>query len=1268
MGRRRKKKGGRLVADDVLAGRARASVEELLQLIHQTNPTDLGLSKKETADRYATKSRLQSVLLRDHFDKVRTTPEQGGDVIAIAHRYGAGDACHAPVSELDEDVRAKVRRYLDEEAAPSPPEEVITSSKPQELPPGDEPPPAELADLSEAELIGAGQAALESWDYDRARASFSLAVARSGSAQAAKSLLELLVDHLGLDREALAVSPRLSRDALRDEDVRGLLGVAAARTGDVSRAADFIEGVRTPKSAEVCVILADHSCKQGDERALNHWLKTAKDRGAPQYELGRLESALAKLREARRTPLEEELERVWETGDLEQSKHLAEELLREHPGSSTARRVLRDLRELDDQRRQQELLELFEEALSSGETALALNHLRGAVALGGDRAEELRQRLTELEKQERERRQEQELANVIKLVEAGALAKGLLGYTRLDNDQRARVRDEFDSPMFGWLEELDASKASTKARSSFVDGVLAFHQAHRSLAEGQAAEAESLLGQHERVLRSLKAFKSTRATVNDALARAAVAEQQALLNRAEQDFNRGDVRQARIALSRLNTKILPAGDFHRLAELDELLRHEEEVERLAKQVELYETNDDLLEAWRLAGQLAQLMIGAERDRWKEHQEDLGRRLRRQWRVETTNADGMHALVGFRLPLSKGIAPVWLTEDGRRVILATSRSDWLFIWVLNVESSEIEECVSLRTPKPLGDYIDTIVDGVTVWFIGSEGCMLELALEDWDIMSWRNLSEIMNEDEIIEDTCYLPGSRYLWIMTHSTKGYAGCSIIDLERWRVHRSRDDVSMAFPVISNSEPLVFVEDFNEEHATYDARGAPPSDLLVPKNPAIETAVIHPSGDGLLLLNRFYDFEGDESSRLTVCSLRPDCTTTEELLLDGSESDYDHAAVTSLEQNLSFVMFHTSNKGVALVCLSPSSSGFDITCRKPVGPETMLVQDVRSNHVIAITQDSDDSVCVARLERTLPDLPEHRRRIDGPLPDFGESLFCRGASLASSDLLKTARKTLPTLIPSRRRRWVDNYLDDHKDDPIAMAELVEVLDSLSMNEETDRLLSWFDEKYPDHPLIFLFRADKAVKGGNWEEARHLLEGIDSAELDEARGRHYHHLFGIALFSYGDIKGAHETWLEGKMLEGRCNLDPYIDLTADLPDVPDPRTLGLDVPLVRRLRMAIRAYDEAASTGDYDAALRAIDQPWVWGAAEKQSTARLAEAYLRTSVTSPQREFRRRFALASFIRACNERAPLYPRELQLESGQWSAQKLEQLIEEIEELS
>lgn len=312
MGKRRKKKWKRLDVDDVLTGKAQASIDELFRLIHQANPTHLDLPEQEAASRYSIKSRLQSILLQNYFDKVRISPDQDHDVISIDHRYGSGNACHALVTELDEDVRARVRRYLDEQSAPSTEQKKASSEpfEPPELAIDDEPPPEDLADLSGAELIKAGKDALEVWDYDRAKAAFLLALQRSGSIDAARNLLELFVDHLGLDREALTLESLLSRDALRDDDVRSLLAMAAARTGDLSRAEAYIEHLGNPRSAEVCIISSDYALAEGDEQAFNHWLELARDRDAPKLDIARLESALAGIRESGRAPLEQKLDRV----------------------------------------------------------------------------------------------------------------------------------------------------------------------------------------------------------------------------------------------------------------------------------------------------------------------------------------------------------------------------------------------------------------------------------------------------------------------------------------------------------------------------------------------------------------------------------------------------------------------------------------------------------------------------------------------------------------------------------------------------------------------------------------------------------------------------------------------------------------------------------------------------------------------------------------------------------------------------------------------
>ena len=50
----------------VVAGRVRASIEQLFALIAEVNPTDRGLPSRVQAERYALKAKLQAVLVKQH--------------------------------------------------------------------------------------------------------------------------------------------------------------------------------------------------------------------------------------------------------------------------------------------------------------------------------------------------------------------------------------------------------------------------------------------------------------------------------------------------------------------------------------------------------------------------------------------------------------------------------------------------------------------------------------------------------------------------------------------------------------------------------------------------------------------------------------------------------------------------------------------------------------------------------------------------------------------------------------------------------------------------------------------------------------------------------------------------------------------------------------------------------------------------------------------------------------------------------------------------
>jgi hypothetical protein len=116
--------------DDVLAGRCAVRLEQLFELVHAVNPSERGLEGRELAAAYATKARLQSLLIERFGEQlvVQEVPESGSDVIGIVHRTYRKDACHAVVAQLSAKAKAWVRWQRDvrtesegERAAPATP-------------------------------------------------------------------------------------------------------------------------------------------------------------------------------------------------------------------------------------------------------------------------------------------------------------------------------------------------------------------------------------------------------------------------------------------------------------------------------------------------------------------------------------------------------------------------------------------------------------------------------------------------------------------------------------------------------------------------------------------------------------------------------------------------------------------------------------------------------------------------------------------------------------------------------------------------------------------------------------------------------------------------------------------------------------------------------------------------------------------------------------------------------------------------------------------
>src|SRR4051812_46539883 len=103
----------RLRSGDVLAGRVKVGIAELLDLIHQVNPTGRELGARDAELRYTQKSRLQSLLVRDFRDELTIVADPANEgTVSILHRGHGRDGCHAVIDALDEDARSWVQLQL----------------------------------------------------------------------------------------------------------------------------------------------------------------------------------------------------------------------------------------------------------------------------------------------------------------------------------------------------------------------------------------------------------------------------------------------------------------------------------------------------------------------------------------------------------------------------------------------------------------------------------------------------------------------------------------------------------------------------------------------------------------------------------------------------------------------------------------------------------------------------------------------------------------------------------------------------------------------------------------------------------------------------------------------------------------------------------------------------------------------------------------------------------------------------------------------------
>jgi hypothetical protein len=1150
-----RRKPSKLEPADVLAGRVRPSVEDLIQLITLVNPTGEELPKAEVDRRYKEKSALQSLLVNRFSDELAVVPDPENEaVVLLRHRYGARDACHAVLDDLDPDARAWVRLQLDFD----PSEEGVASGEARSGPlrsgasdrRGEDAAAFTLEDSDPASLIERSRAALAEFDFDLARNCLEKAMSlMGGSLDASRPWLELLVDHLGLFEEALQGAERLPKRTLKEESIRALLALAAVRAGRIEEATRWATALTGGRAGEVHLALAEAAIARADLAGAEAHLAHAERVGADPIAIAVQRKMLSLKKAQKHQASESAIETQLAAGNLEEAARQARALQALWPESPVARAALRAAA---DERRAAELREALAavEALGPGcEPKAELEALRRALSLGGDRAE-LGRRISTLETEIRAREEEATVARVADLMELEDPAPGLLEYLNLVESLRDRVRQRSSSTMLPWLEKLDAPQLGARARQAAVAAVLALDRAVREREAGRVEDVARLFQDHRKILAGLADADGLLAAARIAAEDRQAAEARSALRAFHQALSVGDLVAARAASGSVKLDRLDAGEAQAarrsLAELDAA----EETARLVAKLEARTASGDFLEARDLASTLAGRTEDPDAAKWRGRAEEMREQLRRTWRTKVI-CDPDEGVAWPDDPKSRFMdhgAVCCLTQDGSKAVEVLTAAGRFFARVIEVDTGRTVELVSMRPPTNLEGHLDAILAGDTVLVTDSGGRAIRLSLPTWEVLSFHDVQPLVLKGEVVERFLLAPGDRFLWLQINRPSDFElRARVVDLEGFRVHREISNLRWTCLFVAGERPRFFVRRSSRKRrpAGFDFLGVDGStELQVQEELTGDASVVavHPDGARHLLLvvdNEGIDLlgESDELLPTHLVLLSPEGRVVHEHRLPDTHPEGRVCLATSRDARVTFAVIDPGEGLPLLVAFAPEGNGLRKLYQVKIPERHRLVQDSGARRVVLLVHGREGLQAVP-LGATPPDLTGIEDQ-DDSLPRFGlKWRYCawqsadQGEGEVAEGLARYGQYR--NLSAEAKDRSNETYLRDHENDPGAIERRCRWL------VEADRpaavkLLERATALHPGSAPLALVRAHLQAEEARWTEVERELSVVNPEELEAAARKHLHHLLGMVSFYQGDLDGAHSHFLEGIDMEGKAD-------------------------------------------------------------------------------------------------------------------------------------
>ncbi|NUP11959.1 MAG: hypothetical protein HOW73_38420 [Polyangiaceae bacterium] len=1184
--------------DGVLAGRACPDAATLMRLIHDQNPTGKGYSPKESARRYRIKAALQTLLIeRFADDLVIVKAGSDEDIVSIDHRHLDCDACHAVVLELGENARSIVRLALDIGF-----EEVHTPPQARRARDSNRGTPSSARGGGWKAHVLRGDELLSEFDYDGARAAYEAAVANSDAAVVAVvKLLELLVDHLGLDDAARAAAERIAGVASKSASVRGLAAVACARLGDASRVERWLVGADELRSAEAIASLAKLAFEAGRHVEAGEYVARGLRLDPRSNSLHGIRVEVERVDDVAREREERELEAHCDEPS-EAIARQAELLMARFPTSRVARAIIENWGATKKAAHASDAMVRARMLAASGDPWLALTSLQSldCDALNlvlraelDDLRNGLLQRQGELRREER----------------IGAALSAWFGmprradlYLGLDADERPIARERACNPDLDIVERLAVARPDS-SDEQIVRALEAFRAF--SAQELDDAAAWSLLSPHSAVLQHLpEAADHVRvlAKWHEEMKRQEAAD---ALRALDQAIRRSELAKASEMLSTIDR-----------TRLSEEMRAELEVcERNVLALrEVRTTVGVLKEDIRYGNPRAIVLAEAkaqaaatetERSLWADMARSGREFAEARWAAART--DGARDS-GWQRQAGLAATHGRLVSLKHELLLSVEHArPYVSIRAIDLRTGELARSILVCAPSGTA-VVDVCVheDRVRLIF----GCMryVDLRLPDLELRCYGDLEREGARPlaQFARGTLDWEG-QYVWL---ARDGGRTVQVANLDDQQFGRAHEGTGSVVSIAGTGLAAFALQQYGRRVMTvFAANGRPLPKVSFPR--WTKAVAVHPSGCGFVILVQSpgveayvaaTDDNGRERSRVVLDDLR---TGTRPSLL------------TSRDRGLTLLTYLTANGRRTMYALA------DEACLRVVW---------RLHHSCAIV--AVDSAC-RKLFAFDPAGSRPIVELDADSPPHLES--------PPVDVALARMDGRMELVCGHGRAKV------HRIDAVH--------DELAQSAEQSAILSTLATDTPDGSRIALLAMDHAASLSDWVEVAHRSTYVDETALAPDRRQHFHHLMVLCAYSSGDVEAGRLHLDAARSRYGGCDLEFLELLLALLEPVEAHPEKGGSLERARTLIDRLQASDEALARGDARSALTALDEDWLWARRDLQLAARRAEAALLLEAATPEIAFERLLLLCRFLHVIGS---YYRSDAFLPRLQWSWARLTDL--------